>query len=138
MSQATQIHPVAPRTRSVLVWIGFNLTLLCLYLGFFNLCFVVVWPWTVLLGLVAAGIVVGFYLRFRSFFLNRYEALFYSAIPLDILMESVSPYHTDYSFYGCAASFWTLFIGYRCVLLLQRHRMQRVIPPDNLLGQSKS
>jgi hypothetical protein len=48
--------------------------------------------------------------------LNRYEFLFYLALPLDMALEGLIPEHKGYSFYLCAASFWLVFIVYRIYL----------------------
>lgn len=94
-------------------WIVFNLFLLGCYLGFFHLCLVFDFPVSLLIGIVVALIVTAVCVRFRELFVNRFEFLIYLVLPLDILLESLIPIHQGLSFYGCAISFWMLFILYR-------------------------
>ncbi len=123
---STESNPEPFSQFKFLSWLVFNLVVLAAYLGFFYLCLVVDWPFTTLIGIAMASLIVGLYVRCHRLFLNRYEVLFYSAVPLDILIEGFSPFHTDYSFYGCAISFWTLFVGYRACLMVRRRRIAEV------------
>ena len=94
------------------IWIQFNLLLLAIYLGFFHACNVVDWPVTLGLGL-GFGLLAGYLVWQTTAFRSKFERLVYLAIPLDILLESLIPYHAGYSFYFCALAFWTLFLSYR-------------------------
>lgn len=97
----------------LLKWLVFNLFLLGCYLGFFHLCLIFDFPWSMLIGVAIALIVIGASVRFRHLFVNRFEFLIYLVLPLDVLLESMIPIHKGYSFYSCAVSFWMLFILYR-------------------------
>ncbi len=97
-------------------WMIWNGILLGCYLGFFHLCLLVDFPGSLVVGILFAAATSILCLRYRRLFLNRYEGLFYSAIPLDILLESLIPYHSGYSFYFCALAFWLVFISYRCIV----------------------
>ncbi len=94
------------------IWLQFNLMLLAVYLGFFHLCNVLVWPMTLGLGL-AFGLLAACLVWRTTAFRSKFERVVYLAIPLDIFLESLIPYHAGYSFYFCALAFWTLFLSYR-------------------------
>ena len=94
-------------------WIGFNVAIAGLYLAFFYGCLAIGWPWSLGFGFSIAGVLIVLITRYRRLFLNRYELLFYLAIPLDVGLESLIPTHFGYSFYWCAASFWSVFVLYR-------------------------
>ena len=94
-------------------WIVFNLLLLAGYLGFFHLSLVFDFPWSLLIGVVVASLLTALCVKNRHLFINRFEFLIYLVVPVDILLESLIPLHEGYSFYGCALSFWMLFILYR-------------------------
>ena len=104
--------------QSALGWLGFNLILFQLYVGFFHLCLVTKFPISLAIGLVIAAVMSYLCVRFYRLFANRYEFLFYLALPLDVVMESLVAEHSGYSFYWCALGFWTVFVLYRvrCVL----------------------
>lgn len=93
-------------------WLQFNLVLLLIYLGFFHACNVVQWPMILLLG-VGFGSVAAWLVWRSTTFLSSFERLAYMAIPLDILLEGMIPFHSGYSFYYCALAFWGLFVSYR-------------------------
>lgn len=93
-------------------WIQFNLMLLATYLGFFHACNVLDWPITLLLG-AGFGLTAAYLVWQTTSFRTKFERLVYLAIPLDIFLESLIPYHAGYSFYFCALAFWTLFVSYR-------------------------
>ena len=99
--------------RPVLEWLGFNLILVALYLGFFHLCLATQFPISLFIGLVIAATMSYLCVRFYRLFTNRYEFLFYLALPLDVVLEGLIPFHSGYSFYGCAAAFWLVFVAYR-------------------------
>ena len=106
---------------SVVSWIGFNLVMLVLYLGFFYMCLAVEYPRSLVFGLVIAVVMSCLCFGFYRLFVNRYEFCFYLVLPLDVVMESFVPEHTGYSFYWCALVFWTVFVLYRvCCLLRSR------------------
>ena len=94
------------------IWLLFNLLLLAIYLGFFHACNVVAWPMSLGLG-VGFGLLAAYLVWQTTAFRTKFERWVYLAIPLDILLESLIPYHAGYSFYFCALAFWTLFVGYR-------------------------
>ena len=96
-----------------LKWIVFNLLLLAGYLGFFHLSLIFDFPWSLLIGIVVASSLAALCVKNRQLFINRFEFLIYLVVPVDILLESLIPLHEGYSFYGCAVSFWMLFILYR-------------------------
>ena len=97
----------------LLKWIVFNLLLLAGYLGFFHLSLVSDFPWSLLIGIAIAILLTALCVKHRQLFINRFEFLIYLVVPIDILLESLIPLHEGYSFYGCAVSFWMLFILYR-------------------------
>lgn len=101
--------------RPALVWLEFNLILFLLYVGFFHLCLVTQFPISLAIGLVIAAVMSYLCVRFYRLFANRYEFLFYLALPLDVVLEGLIPFHSGYSFYWCAAAFWSVFVVYRLV-----------------------
>ena len=103
--------------RSVIPWLSFNLALLVLYVGFFHLCLITDFPISLVIGFAIASVMSLLCVRYRRLFTNRYEFCFYLALPLDVVFESLIPYHSGYSFYWCAAAFWSVFIAYRTYLL---------------------
>ena len=103
--------------RSAIPWLSFNLALLVLYVGFFHLCLITDFPISLAIGFAIAGVMSLLCVRYRRLFTNRYEFCFYLALPLDVVFESLIPYHSGYSFYWCAAAFWSVFIVYRIYLL---------------------
>lgn len=105
--------------RSALPWLGFNLTLFVLYVGFFHLCLITAFPVSLIFGFAIAGVMAFLCARLRRLFTNRYEFYFYLALPLDVAFESLIPYHSGYSFYWCATAFWSVFVSYRIYLLLR-------------------
>jgi len=105
--------------RSAIPWLGFNLALFVLYVGFFHLCVITDFPVSLVIGFAIAGVMSFLCVRYRGLFANRYEFCFYLALPLDVVFESLIPYHSGYSFYWCAAAFWSVFIVYRIYLLRQ-------------------
>ena len=100
-------------------WLTFNLFLFVLYVGFFHLCLLTEFPTSLVIGLVIAGVMVVLCWRNYRLFTNRYEFFFYLSLPLDVALESLIPIHSGYSFYWCAASFWSVFILYRVYRLLR-------------------
>ena len=104
---------------SLVLWIGFNLVMLVLYLGFFYMCLAVEYPRSLVFGLVIAGVMTLLCFGYHRFFANRYEFCFYLVLPLDVVMESFVAEHTGYSFYWCALGFWTVFVLYRVSCLLR-------------------
>lgn len=105
--------------RSVISWLGFNLVMLVLYLGFFYMCLAVEYPRSLVIGLAIAVLMSCLCFGFYRLFVNRYEFCFYLVLPLDVVIESLIAEHTGYSFYWCALAFWTLFFAYRVCLLLR-------------------
>ena len=105
--------------RSAISWIGFNLVMLALYLGFFYMCLAVEYPRSLVFGLVIAVVMTLFCFGCHRLFANRYEFCFYLVLPLDVVMESFVAEHTGYSFYWCAFGFWTIFVLYRVRCLLR-------------------
>ena len=103
--------------RSAIPWLSFNLALLVLYVGFFHLCLITDFPISLVIGFAIASVMSLLCGRYRRLFTNRYEFCFYLALPLDVVFESLIPYHSGYSFYWCAAAFWSVFIVYRIYLL---------------------
>lgn len=97
-------------------WMIGNGILLGCYLGFFHLSLIVAFPGSLVVGILFAATTSILCLRYRRLFLNRYEGLFYQVIPLDILLESLIPYHSGYSFYVCALAFWLVFVSYRLAI----------------------
>ena len=114
---------------SVASWIGFNLIMLVLYLGFFYMCLAVEYPRSLVFGLVIAGVMTLLCFGCHRLFTNRYEFGFYLVLPVDVVMESFVAEHTGDSFYWCALGFWTIFVLYRVRCLL------RTKPNDNLDAQ---
>ena len=104
---------------SAISWIGFNLVMLVLYLGFFYMCLAVEYPRSLVFGLVIAGMMTLLCFACHRLFANRYEFCFYMVLPLDVVMESYIAEHAGYSFYWCALSFWTIFVLYRIRCLLR-------------------
>ena len=98
---------------SAIEWLAFNLALFVLYIGFFHLCLVTQFPISLAIGVVIAAAMSYLCVRFYRLFANRYEFLFYLALPLDVVLEGLIPFHSGYSFYWCAASFWLVFGIYR-------------------------
>lgn len=119
-------------------WIRFNLVLLALYLGFFYCCLIVEFPWSLVIGWGLAGLVTLICVCCRHLFLNRYECVFYSVLPLDMVLESLVPVHTGYSFFACATSFWLVFILYRIYLevfgVRARQPDESPVPFDSVAG----
>jgi len=107
-------------SRSMLPWLGFNLVLFVLYVGFFHLCLVTEFPISLVIGLVIAAAMSYLCVRFYHLFANRYEFLFYLALPLDVVLEGLIPFHSGYSFYWCAAAFWSVFGAYRISRLVTK------------------
>ena len=107
-------------------WIFFNLALLGCYLGFFHLCLIFDFPWSLLIGAAVAHVMIIGCVRFRHLFVNRFEFLVYLVFPLDILLEGLIPIHQGYSFYFCAVSFWMLFILYRTYHWIFRTRQKQI------------
>lgn len=114
-----QTRPEA--SQSLLAWLGFNLVLFVLYVGFFHLCLVTQFPVSLIIGLVIAAAMTFLCFRFYSLFTNRYEFLFYLALPLDVVLEGLIPFHSGYSFYWCAAAFWSVFGAYRIYRLVGKN-----------------
>lgn len=106
--------------QSALGWLGFNLILFQLYVGFFHLCLVTKFPISLAIGLVIAAAMSYLCVRFYRLFANRYEFLFYLALPLDVVLEGLIPFHSGYSFYWCAAAFWSVFLVYRIYRLVAK------------------
>jgi hypothetical protein len=106
--------------RSILEWLGFNLVLLILYVGFFHLCLLTRFPISLGIGLAIAATMTYLCVRFYRLFTNRYEFLFYLALPLDVALEGLIPFHSGYSFYWCAAAFWLVFGLYRAYRLMAK------------------
>ena len=98
---------------SAIEWLAFNLVLFVLYVGFFHLCLITQFPISLAIGLVIAAVMSYLCVRFYRLFANRYEFLFYLALPLDVVLEGLIPFHSGYSFYWCAAAFWAVFGIYR-------------------------
>lgn len=107
---------------AVIFWLRFNLVLFVLYVGFFHLCLVTKFPASLMIGLVIAGVMTYLCIRYYSLFTNRYEFFFYLSLPLDVALEGLIPFHSGYSFYWCAAAFWSVFIVYRV------YRLSRQMP----------
>jgi type IV secretory pathway TrbL component len=107
-----------PSAKSLGQWLALNLVLIGLYLGFFHLSLLVEFPGSLLIGLVIAGVMAWLCFQFRKLFLGRYENFIYYALPLDIALEGLIPFHSGYSFYWCAASFWLVFGCYRAYRLV--------------------
>ncbi len=99
--------------RATAEWLGFNLVLFVLYVGFFHLCLVTGFPVSLGIGLLIAAAMSFLCFRFYRLFASRYEFLFYLALPLDVFLEGLIPFHSGYSFYWCAAAFWLVFGLYR-------------------------
>ena len=106
--------------QSVLQWLAFNLGLFVLYVGFFHLCLVTQFPISLMIGVVIAATMTYLCVRFYRLFANRYEFLFYLALPLDVVLEGLIPFHSGYSFYWCAAAFWSVFGTYRVYRLVAK------------------
>jgi len=117
LNDADQAH--AAMGRSAVSWIGFNLVMLGLYLGFFYMCLAVEYPRSLVMGIAIAVVMSILCFRCYRLFANRYEFCFYLVLPLDVVMESFVAEHTGYSFYWCALSFWTVFVLYRVCCLLR-------------------
>jgi len=48
----------------------------------------------------------------QTCFRNRFEFAIHTLITLDFFLEAMVPFHSGYSFYVCAASFWVVFWVY--------------------------
>ena len=133
-------HGRAVMGNSVVSWIGFNLVMLVLYLGFFYMCLAVEYPRSLVIGLVIAVVMSLLCFCYYRLFVNRYEFWFYLVLPLDVVMESFVAEHTGYSFYWCALGFWTVFVLYRvCCLLRGRPNTSAPAPEESSsLAQSGS
>ena len=107
--------------KSVINWLAFNLSLFVLYVGFFHLSLVTGFPISLAIGLAVAAVMTYLCVRFYRLFANRYEFLFYLALPLDVMLEGLIPFHSGYSFYWCAAAFWSVFAAYRIYRLVARN-----------------
>ena len=105
---------------SALQWLAFNLVLFVLYVGFFHLCLVTQFPVSFIIGVAIAATMSYLCVRFYRLFANRYEFLFYLALPLDVVLEGLIPFHSGYSFYWCAAAFWSVFGVYRVYRLVAK------------------
>ena len=70
-------HGRAVMGNSVVSWIGFNLVMLVLYLGFFYMCLAVEYPRSLVFGLVIAGVMTLLCFGCHRWFTNRYEFGFY-------------------------------------------------------------
>ena len=108
-----------PSASSLGRWLALNLVLIGLYLGFFHLSLLVDFPGSLPIGLGIAVVMAWLCFRFRKLFINRYENFIYYALPLDIALEGLIPFHSGYSFYWCAASFWLVFGCYRIYRVLR-------------------
>lgn len=111
-------QPPAKSFRAALLWIWFNLFLLASYIGFFHLCLITEFPVSMVIGFVIAAVMAFLCFRNYALFTNRYEFWFYLALPLDVALESLIPFHSGFSFYWCAASFWSVFVIYRVYRLV--------------------
>ena len=115
------------------IWIQFNLLLLATYLGFFHACNVVDWPMTLGLGL-GFGLLAAYLVWQTTAFRSKFERLVYLAIPLDIFLESLIPYHSGLGFYYCALAFWSLFLGYR-IWLESKSVQHNLLTDDASIGE---
>ena len=93
-------------------WVVVNLILLTLYLLFFHLCLGAESSTCITYGFIFSAATLAVCFKFKAVFKNRYEFLFYTVLALDIFIEGFIPLHEGYSFYGCAAGFWTVFLLY--------------------------
>ena len=93
-------------------WYLVSVYLLALYLAYFHWLNVVDVGQIKYVGAGFASAWLGSCFVFQACFRNRFEFAIHTLLTLDFYLESLVPYHSGYSFYFCAASFWTVFWVY--------------------------
>lgn len=94
-------------------WMLMSVTLLLIYLGFFQVCLGLSYWGCVAAGFVGTMAWFAVCHLFRRTYISRFEHLIHQLVGLDILIEGFNPLHEGYGFYFCALGFWLVFLTYQ-------------------------
>lgn len=105
------------RRRFVRNW-WFSVLMLIAYIAVFHLW---LWDASPLSPFISATVWAIFFAALlyaqRTYFINAWDRAFHAIVIIDVLVESLIPFHSGYGFYLCAAAFAIVIGGYRYYLL---------------------